>query len=447
MNSEMLQREVLSIISSGQYPRFRLRAIFTVGNTQIEALNVISKTSSSNFAEHFTADVEIRVMMTSANYNSLFSNRDNIIVTLLQEQIDPTSDVLVNNGITYQEKYKAFLTDNSAAQANVVNGVASSPYTDGTDDLREFGVQLVEQLAFVMATQNAQGIFRYSDCKNSLIAFIISRNNIDVKNGLPKISGIDMVDPDVAQTEASRDQIVVDHTVKFNELPHYLQHNEGGIYNYDIGSFIKNGYWYIYPLYNLTRFKSTERRLTIYQTSSLRIPTADITFSRLGQGITIVCTGGYRMQDISVAGDIQAGLGTRFTKATDFFDNQAVVDGTNKAVFNRAGISASFTTTTRADGYQIAQTSGSPFTDNLLRENSKISARAGTFMYTTWQRSESRLLTPGMPTRVYLDTGNGVQILEGVLLQVGEKFNLERPGMTQKLQKSAAGLMLYLEKQ
>ena len=153
------------------------------------------------------------------------------------------------------------------------------------------------------------------------------------------------------------------------------------------------------------------------------------------------------MQDISVAGDIQAGLGTRFTKATDFFDNQAVVDGENKAVYNRQGVSADFVTSQRADGFKIAQTSGSPFTDNLLRENSRIASRSGMFMYTSWQRSEIKLLTPGMPVRVYLDTGNGVEILEGTLLQAGENCTLERPGLIQKLQKSAAGLMLYLEKQ
>ena len=67
-------------------------------------------------------------------------------------------------------------------------------------------------------------------------------------------------------------------------------------------------------------------------------------------------------------------------------------------------------------------------------------------MKAVWQRSDARYLTPGMPVRVYRDIGTEVVQLEGVLLQVNEEWSLERPGMMQQLQKSAAGLVFYLEK-
>lgn len=442
MNSEQLNREVMAIVGGASYPRFRFRLIFTVGGVTVTPLSILSKNSFANYATKFTADTELRIVLITKDYNLLYKNRDNLTATLIQEQIDPVSDVATKNGVSFQQKFRAFFTDNQPGDVGSSAGVASLPYTDGSDDMRSCNIQLVEPIAISMSAKNAQGIYRFTTVTNALQTFVVSSSDADAAKGLPKLAGVEMVAADVTET---RDQIIIDNNVKMVELPSYLQHSEGGIYNHDIGAFIQNGFWYIYPLYNTKRFTSTERRLTVFLTSSLKIPTADITFSKTGESIRIVCTGGAAMQDLSVAGDITLGLGTRYTKASDFFDNQAVLDG-NKATYNREAVSADITTTARPDGNTFAFTSATAITDNIAREQSRIASRKGMVMKAVWQRSDARYLTPGMPVRVYRDIGTEVVQLEGVLLQVNEEWSLERPGMMQQLQKSAAGLVFYLEK-
>lgn len=443
MNSEQLNREVMAIVGGSSYPRFRLRLIFSAGTATYSPTSVLSKTIVAKYDTRFTADIHLRILLITKDYNVLYGMRDNLTATLIQEQIDPVSDVVKANGISYQYKYRAFFTDNAPGDVSSANGVASVPYTDGSDELRACNIQLVDPIALQMSAKNAQGIFRFTDVTSALKTFIVSANDQDVSKGLSKIAGVEMVSADVTD---QRDQIVIDNHVKMVELPNYLQHSEGGIYNHDIGSFIQNGIWWIYPLYNTRRFTTTERRLTVFLTSSLKIPTADITFSKVGESIRVVCTGGASMQDISVAGDITLGLGTRFIKSTDFFDNQAVLTDDNRATYNREAVAADISTTTRADGNSFAFTSQTPITDNIAREQSRIAARKGMLMRAVWQRSEAMMLTPGMPVRVYRDIGTSVVQMEGVLLQVEEKWSLERPGMIQQLQTTAAGLTFYLEK-
>ena len=123
-----------------------------------------------------------------------------------------------------------------------------------------------------------------------------------------------------------------------------------------------------------------------------------------------------------------------------------VDDGDNKAIYNRQTMAANIQRGKRADGLTFANVSENPITDNVPRELSKMASRSGMLMTVDWQRSDIRLLTPGMPVRVYYDNGSSTQTLEGTLLRAEEMWNTEDPGMTQKMQVSAASLTFFLRK-
>lgn len=446
MDSTLLKSQVMDVISSGYAPRYQLRAVFSSGTTKVEAIAVLGKHTSANFASDFTSQIDIRVVLTTAKFMTLFPLRDNLSVTLFQEQVDATSETVAPTGKKYQMNYRAFFTDNEIASVTSTSNGQSTAFSDGKDDLRIFSVQLVDVIAVNMSAKSAQGIFRLTNAFDAMRSYILLKADEDKAAGLAELLALDCVDPDVTGDSAVRDQIIIDHTVKMFHLPNYLQSKEGGIYNHDIGSFIFENKWYTFPLYNTKRFTGTERRLTILQTNSLKLPTADITFRKVGESITIVCAGAVKTQDLSVAGDISGGLGVRFQKSSAFFSDQVVDGADNTAVYNREATTAEIRTSQRADGLAIAPVAADPFTDNLALEQSRISMRNGLLMFTTWQRSDARLLTPGMPVRVYYDNGGTVLTLEGTLLQVVEEWTTEKPGMMQKLQKSAAGLMLFLGK-
>lgn len=446
MNTELLRQQIMTIAGSGVNPRYQFRAIFTLKGVQYPVQAVIGKRIASAFTESFCSNITIEVAMITKDFLTLFKARDNLYLTLFQEQVDSTSEVKFSNGLSIQTTFRAFFSDNSIASLRTDSGLQSVPYTDGSDDLRIFHVQLVDPIALSMSAKSAQGIFRFTSAFEAMKTFIVAKTDEDTQAGLPPLLGLDIVSPDITGEDAVRDQIIVDHQVRMAELPCYLQGREGGIYNQDIGSFIQNQRWYIYPLYNTQRFTKTERRLSVFVADSLKLPTADCTYKWEGQTLKVIATGGTKTQDISVAGDISGGNGVHFQRASNFFEAPVVVDGDNKAVYNREEISADIIRHKREDGLTFAPVGDNPITDNLAREQSRISSRDGMIMVVKWERSDIRLLTPGMPVRVYYDNGSVTTILEGTLIRAEEQWNTETPGLMQKLQVSAALLTFFLAK-
>lgn len=446
MNTQLLRQQIMTLAASGANPRYQLRAIFTVQGVQYPVKAVIGKRIRSEYGERFCSNITLEIAMITKDFNQLFAVRDNLYLTLFQEQVDAVSEVKFSNGLTIQTTYRAFFSNNEIASLGGTPGLQSTPYTDGSDDLRIFHVQLVDPIALSMSAKSAQGVFRFSTASDVLRAYIIAKTNEDKQAGLPPLLGLEMVDADVTGESAIREQIIVDHQVKMTSLPHYLQAKEGGLYNHGIGSFIENQRWFIFPLYNTQRFTKTEKRLSVFVADSLKLPTADCTYKWEGSTLKVIATGGAKTQDISVSGNVSSGNGVHFQKASNFFESPVVVDGDNRAVYNREAVSVDIMRKSRRDGLTIAHVSDNPITDNLAREQSRIAAYDGLIMAVKWERSDIRLLTPGMPVRVYYDNGSVTTILEGTLIRAEEQWNTETPGLMQKLQVSAALLTFFLAK-
>lgn len=445
MNTQLLRQQIMTLAGKGSNPRYQYRATFTANGVNYPVQSVLGKYTLERYSTLYTPVIKISVSMITRDYMALFKYRDNLSLTLFHDQVDAVSEVPFANGLRGQSTYRAFLSDNSIASLRPSAGLQSTPFTDGADDLRIFTVQLVDPLALNMSAKSAQGVFRLSSVKDSLETFIVSKSDEERQNNLPLLKGLDIVTPDVSGAESIRKQVVIDHRVKMTDLAHFLQVKEGGIYNHGIGSFIRNQFWFIYPLYNTARFTQTERRLVVLIADSLKLPTADRTYKTEAGTVTIIASGGAITQDLSVSGEINNGNGVHFQRAQTFFDNPVVDDGDNRSVYNRQAISVDIEKRKRPDGESFANVSDAVITDNIARELSKIASHSGFLMSVEWQRSDIRILTPGMPVRVYYDNGSVTQTLEGSLLEAEEFSNTETPGLMQKLQVSAAALTFFLK--
>lgn len=443
MNSSLLRKQAMEIAGSGAYPRFRFRLIFSLPGRKLEVIRITEKYSESDFLTSFTHDTEIKIAIITADYNLLYANRDNLNVTLVQEQVDPMSNVVKTSGVRYQTKYRAILKDNSVAALRSDSALTNAPYTDGKDEMQIITLQLVDPIALAMANKYAQGIFRFTTPSGALRAMILTQTKEDERKGLPGLLGFQMTDPASDGIAEVVTDFVVENNVRMVKVAAFIQDEIQGIYREGIGSFIQNQRWYIYPPFNTSQFKKTTRRLTIIQSSSLSIPAADKSFSINGDSVTIICTGGVKMQDLSVSNAFNGELGSHYIQASGFLDKPALTDN-NQAVYNREQVTADVTTGKRAD--QNSMGSVGEMTDNLAKVQSKMAAKSGMIMITSWQRSDARILDPGMPVRVYYDNGGNVTTLEGTLIQVNEQWTGEQPGLMANTMKSAASVMLYLKK-
>ncbi|UQT03515.1 putative virion structural protein [Serratia phage vB_SmaM-Kodama] len=443
MNSALLRKQAMEITGSGSYPRFRFRLIFTLPRRKLEVTRVIEKYTEADYVSSFTHDTEMRIAVITSDYNLLYANRDNLNAVLIQEQVDPVSSTPITSGLRYNTQFKVILKDNTVAQMSSDSSLTTAPYSDGKDELRMVRIQLVDPIAVSMNTKYAQGIFRYAKPSDVLKGMILSQTKIDSDQGLPPLLSLDMVDPENDGQSDIVGDVIIENGTRMVGLAAFIQDQITGIYNHGIGSFIQNQRWYIYPIFNTRRYTKTTRRLTIIQSTSLMIPASDRSFKMVGNDITVVCAGAVKMQDLSVSNSINGETAMHFTRASGFLDNPTINDN-NQSVYNRQEISADITAEPRKDKRTMANVKG--VTDNLARVQSELASKRGMVMVTTWQRSDIRLLTPGMPVRVYYDNGGNVTALEGVLIQANEQWTGEQPGLLANTMKSAAALFLYLEK-
>lgn len=446
MNPTLLYDAVQKIVTRQGQLRYMHKVTFATANGNIDALAVVEKYSTADYATSFCEEVSIRVTMSVYNYRRyLYQNRDNLRAIVQKIPIDPVSDIPQPQAGVDVRVYRAFLVDNEDPAITRGSPMTSGTYVDGKDDMRYFTVQLVDQVAEYASVRQGGGVFRFTKTEDILKSFILSSAKTEEGDQGVFLKALDVVPPDVGESN-KLDQVLIPHDQLLIEVPGFLQENKGGLYNHGLGSFILNGTWYVYPLYNTQRFKTAQRRMVLYQVSTNVIPVADKTYTWDGSTLTVVCSGSAKIQDISVSGTFQGGTGTRFTRASEFL-SEATTDEGNQGQINRSKTMAEFQTSQRADGFNIGKFSDTPITDNVPNELSKIAARSGQIMVTTWQNSDTSYLFPGMPIRVYQDIGGKVTCRDGVVLQVDEQWALERPGLNGKTMVSTAGLVIFLSKE
>lgn len=443
MNPNLLYQSVNKLIAKGATPRYRLDLTFVTAKGNCTAMSVVEKWSSSDFAGSSSPDMTVRVMLTVKDYRDyVYLYRDNLNVILQKTPIDPISNQ-PTQGKRFVTAYRAFLIENEDASITRGTPLTSGTYSDGKDDMRFFNIQLVDPVAEYISAKSGGGIFRFSGGEDVIKAFIWSAAKAEVGSERVKLKGLEVSPVD---EKSARDSTFIPHSVTLRDFPAYLQNFEGGVYYDALGSFVKEGVWYIYPVFKTSQFSQSKRKIVLFQVPTNMVPISDTTYTDDGTTLTIVCSGAAKIEDFSVGAGVSVGNGTRFVRATNFMENPIAMRGDNTGEINRSEVMAEFKSVAHPDGLNIAKFSNTLVTDNIANERSKNSGRNGQIMVTTWQNSNGDLIHPGMPIRVYHDIGGKISIKEGVVLQVDEQWALERPGLTSKVMTSAAGLVLFLAK-
>lgn len=444
MNPNLLYDTVHRILRTARGPRYRHKATFVSVAGSVAAFAVVERWSSEDYVGSFCMDMTLQVATTVKEYRDvIYSHRDNLKCVLQKIQVDPTSGADVIGGKTFTSTHRCFLLDNSDATLPRGNPMSSGTFVDGKDDMRFFHVQLVDPVAEYMAMRHGGGVFRYTNNEDVVKSLILSQAKGEKGTQDIFLKGLDMV-PTVTKDELV-ENLVIPHNTLLTDVPGWLQEKETGLYDKGLGSFIKNGLWYIFPLWRTNHLKTAKKKLVVIQVPTTLVPLADNTVWVDGNTVYVVCTGEARIQDLSVAGGLEGGNGVRFLRADAMTSNPMVSkEGTGE--FNRSQYMAEFKVSEREDGFNIANMSAAKATNNVAFEMSKMYRNQGQLMTTTWQNSNSELVFPGMPVEVYHDVGGKISTYAGTLIQIDEQWALERPGLTDQVQTSVAGLVMFLSK-
>lgn len=402
--------ELLSIIQSRDnriYYNYKLDV--DINGKIYTGFKVLHFDVGENYELNYCPDITVHVQFDAATYfRHIYPNRKNAKVIISRTLMHSLEDQ-VREGIPDKiAEYRLIDLENKDIDLQgQVNQDLSQTYYTAKFALIDLAI---EQLRLTMVG----GIFFGNHALDVLRYFIGAKSKqLELPDDL-KPQGVNFVKPDMVE---NRTHIVIPPgTPLLSDLPTLMQEENGGIYNHNIGLFLKFRQWYIYPLYSANRYPDEYKVLDVVLLPPNRSPGVTRTYAMSNGRLMVAATGNVRQKDLSDIAFQNEGNGVRFGKASKLWD-YAEVSG-NKAVVKRSENMAEFLTSKRLSKLQNLRFSERRVTDNTADEISNLSQRQGYVLLLEWHHSNPDVLVPGMPVKIHSKKETGKEELMGTLLGV-----------------------------
>lgn len=242
-------------------------------------------------------------------------------------------------------------------------------------------------------------------------------------------------------------QVHIPYGTRLVDVPRLLQnHNEYGIYSKGLGSFYKQNYWWIYPLFDYNLADKHHRPLDIVRVPQDKIPSLDYTFYMSADALTIISTGDGNQHDGSDIRKQTSGVGKRVLMGSAVAGETGYNYTEGRAVITRADTMQEYKLSDRRDGNELITFDAKP-TGNLCLAMSENALNEGEFVDVEWQNGDVGYLEPGHPVRYQYMGDNGTMIVRrGVLIGYRSDYKPVTGGISQSF-KRACVLHLFLKRQ
>lgn len=308
--------------------------------------------------------------------------------------------------------YKAILLTNS----DNYNGIKSNINKDilNKSSIIRLTLQLVEKNIEVIRTINIDGIYKNTDVKNLIIPIIYNNTNKIKINGESLNPLINIVEPD---NKSKYDHILIPTGTLLIDLASYLQDTRYGVYNGDIGFYIKNireslmNYrtcFFIFPLYS--KKEDIYDSLHIYHTDHKINKGMDNTYDYKNKILKVITS----EVDIIEKGEkefINNGNSIAYGSMENITDYNSTV--TNDKITYSKKKQVSNETYEKEDKLVRETFIGNK--SNLHKYYSNLSNKELGLYKFHWVKSNHRHLLPGMNTTVFFQIDKEIKKLQGIL--------------------------------
>ncbi len=386
-------------------------------NNVISVLNVVALYRLSNFAEKTNDHLAVTVQVSKSVSLKLKSgvNRRELKLRLVRTE-NSVYGQTKTVGVSQHEIYRAYLTDYTSEPIETRVGGLSGAVTDDLAELIELDVQLLEMGFAEFRLKETSGV-----CRNADMASILKAEmSAPVKAlGNDNNTGYDVDVYQVANPDKTY-QMVIPSGTKIIDLPKYIQKEKGGLYSAGLGRYLGNvptltggkdvarkvnKMWYIYPLYDFTRYNKSAMRMTIINVPRNEMLGIENSYVIDGQEIYIYATGDTKHIDRSVVTTEKTGTGLKALKTGNALKHQSV---TSKGVTGipKGRNVIQFGLDNRPSELNDIRLLDKKFTSNIFDAVSNFAKNQGVLIQVTWENSNPYLLLPGMPTKfIYKDMG------------------------------------------
>ncbi len=438
--------QAIAFNNGGPPAPYAWKATIVAGGIEVDPFKVISLDIFRDFRQNFGDEVELEMMIPAGTFAyDIYPYRQDLLISLRREgrQVD-SDNPLISPDIEAQQLRATLVDDYSVA----VEGMRSSAQSREALNLMEIltvKVQLIDLALENVRLHSVGGLFRDitpADCLKYILTAIANDIELDDEN---KIKGVEMVE---SPNSDKYKHIVIPSGTRLPDVPMLLQKKVGGLYPTGMGAYLYRQYWYVFPLYDLTRFDKSVKSLTLINIPTNQMPGVERTYRTTANQVIALVTGDVKHLDRTEAVMQNEGNGVRYLDARRAVDGFAdTSEGENKAKVMRADNNNEFMAEGRKNGLNNVTTSGNKITANKFEEMSKLSRRLGSEIQCIWENSEIGAIYPGMPVKFMYIKDDRVRELKGVVLGAQHYVQTHGVGVTESRHRTDSTLHLFVERE
>lgn len=329
------------------------------------------------------------------------------------------------------ERYRGSMLDVTVPEVGEDNTVDR----DKRNTMKRVSFQLIDRAIYELRLTSVGGTYRAATAADTLNTVLTATSTSLELDEAVRPLGVDFYPADTQLkadgTPNVRDHLIVPDGVKLADLAAYLHNNCGGIYNNGIGCYYQDRLWYVFPLYDNSRYNKASRTLNIVRVPAESLPDVPASYTKLGSHLFILGTGEALSIDTTNPQSLNAGSGTIFTTASGLFDRYAP-SSTPDAVVDQSQVIGRISIDQRQDGMNATVYSKQRITDNVAKQISNLSAARQSVMQLGWGYSDPSLVYPGMPVRVMYNKAGIVETKQGTVVGMESFVEMAQPGMATK---------------
>lgn len=410
MEQTHLTSVVQDIVTNGTALRqYKYTVHIYTGSEWVTPITVHNLYLKRDYENSFTDLEMLTVLMGAGDYAyAIYPNRDQLVVELIEEPIYTMSSTKRESETITAKRYRGLLLNQQSVGLSTNGGDYSDRETLNKGQLIQVEFQLLDEAAYQVRMATVSRNYRYVAPMDVLLSALTENRTAVVANSEQLIHGVEVLP---GYNTKQRDQIVI-RPVALTDLVAVLQDKEGGLYSAGAGCYLQDGFWYVYPLYNLNMLSQYNRSLTIVLVPP-RLYQGEHTYMQNGGNVTIIVSSDSRVLDAGLYSQINDANGYRLANADRLLDTTATENNATK--MDRSKNLYEFTSTPFSDKANNVQWGSAKATSNPFPYYTDLARRSVRTLVLEWQHSNPDLLTPGLPVRILATADSGVIERQGVL--------------------------------
>ena len=442
LENSTLYKQVLEIASNGALGvHFTVSCEIKANGKTFIPLKVLAISTERNYDENFSDAIVLELAISAGTYShDIFPYKDNLEIKLHQTPINEVADDENFSTAMRVLPYRAVLIESGSPALEGNHSGMSNKSTADLAQIKTVSIQLIDPLVEQLRMKSVGGVFRGVKA-GDVIKTLLGNESKGLQ--LPadqQVIGVDMISP---YNQTVRDHILIPHGTKLCNAPLKIHNEAGGVYPTGLSYYLQNQIWYVFPKFDISRFETTPKTLTVLNIPANKMPGIERTYKKTANRIVVVATGDVKHRDNTETLLLNEGNGVRFADAAKIVGGFGEVIG-NKLTLDRSSNNSEFVGEKRSTGLNNVIMSAARITSNAFLEMSKIASKAGSFVDLLWENSDPDLITPGMPVRLLYLIDDEVKELYGLVLRTHTLRAPKQEGMTTKRYVTNTALSLFV---